>query len=98
MSALLRSYDDDQDEGHREWNHGLWLGLSALWGGDRLYDRYSSAVASGTARYMGAFGRLVLLSLVVAPSESTALEAAKWTVPEHELVDDGSTRARADRW
>lgn len=63
MSALLRSYDDDQDEGHREWNHGLWLGLSAMWRGYRLPDRYSPPVAPGTARYVGAYGCFLLLTL-----------------------------------
>lgn len=65
---MLRSDDDDQDEGHREWNHGLWLGLSAMWSGHRLPDRYSSAMASGTARDVGAFGRLGLLNLVISPA------------------------------
>ena len=66
MSAMLRSYDDDQNEGHREWNDGLWLGVSAMWSSHRLPDRYTSAMASGTARDVGAFSRLVLLNFVTA--------------------------------
>ena len=62
MSALLRSDDDDQDEGHREWNHGLWLGLPTMWRRHRFPHRYSPPVASGAARYLGAFGRLLLLT------------------------------------
>lgn len=69
MSALLRSDDDDQDEGHCKWNDGLWLGLSAMWRGYRFADRYSPPVASGAARDVGAFGRRLLLVLVaVLPS------------------------------
>src|SRR5574340_1352903 len=49
MSALLRSDDDDQDEGHRERNDRIWVGLSAMWRGHRFPDRCSSSMAFGVA-------------------------------------------------
>lgn len=61
MSALLRSDDDDQDEGHRERNDRIWVGLSAMWRGHRFPDRCSSSMAFGAAGDLGPFGRRSLL-------------------------------------
>jgi hypothetical protein len=63
MSPVLWPNDDDQNEGHREWNLGLWLGLSAMWCRYRFPYRYSPPVAPRTARDVGALGRLILLTL-----------------------------------
>ncbi len=64
MSPLLRSDDDDQNEGHRNRHDGLWLGLSAMRRSYRFPNRYSSPVAPGTPRDVGAFGRRLLLGCV----------------------------------
>lgn len=89
---MLRSDDDDQDEGHREWNHGLWLGLSAMWSGHRLPDRYSPAMASGTARDVGAFGRLGLLNLVISPAAVQIFEGRHGQFSEQAHCNSRDTR------
>ena len=78
---MLWSDDDDQDEGHRERHDGLWVGLPAMWRGDRFADRYSPSMALGAARNMGALGRFGLLDGIVgltycrsAPEQPTSLE------------------------
>ena len=61
MSALLWPHEDNQNEGYRERDVGLWVGLPAMWRRYRFIDRYSPPVAPGAARDLGAFGCRCLL-------------------------------------